>query len=155
MPFFSVWRIGVAPKSYLPNYREFYEKRHFSAARQAVEVRGRELATAVGAEEHERSIARVDGVGTECGMARGDPARLVQCLSNLLINPRIGLLFLVPGTVNALPVVGSISGRMSTPRPATIHGACGSTLASRCKCASRYVTSGGKPQANSSENINR
>ena len=28
--------LGVVPKSYLPNYREFYEKRHFSAARQAV-----------------------------------------------------------------------------------------------------------------------
>jgi NAD+ synthase (glutamine-hydrolysing) len=27
--------LGVVPKSYLPNYREFYEKRHFSAARQA------------------------------------------------------------------------------------------------------------------------
>ncbi|MBX7070011.1 MAG: NAD(+) synthase [Microthrixaceae bacterium] len=25
--------LGVVPKSYLPNYREFYEKRHFSAAR--------------------------------------------------------------------------------------------------------------------------
>jgi hypothetical protein len=24
---------GVAPKSYLPNYREFYEKRHFATAR--------------------------------------------------------------------------------------------------------------------------
>ncbi|MCB0160286.1 MAG: hypothetical protein KDD83_19265, partial [Caldilineaceae bacterium] len=28
--------LGVAPKSYLPNYREFYEKRQFSAARAAV-----------------------------------------------------------------------------------------------------------------------
>jgi len=28
--------LGVVPKSYLPNYREFYEKRHFSAARQAI-----------------------------------------------------------------------------------------------------------------------
>ena len=28
--------LGVAPKSYLPNYREFYEKRQFSAARDAV-----------------------------------------------------------------------------------------------------------------------
>jgi len=27
--------LGVVPKSYLPNYREFYEKRHYSAARQA------------------------------------------------------------------------------------------------------------------------
>jgi NAD+ synthase (glutamine-hydrolysing) len=27
--------LGVVPKSYLPNYAEFYEKRHFSAARQA------------------------------------------------------------------------------------------------------------------------
>jgi NAD+ synthase (glutamine-hydrolysing) len=27
--------VAVVPKSYLPNYREFYEKRHFSAARQA------------------------------------------------------------------------------------------------------------------------
>ena len=27
--------LGVVPKSYLPNYREFYEKRQFSAARQA------------------------------------------------------------------------------------------------------------------------
>ncbi|MCU1458146.1 MAG: nadE [Actinomycetia bacterium] len=27
--------LGVVPKSYLPNYREFYEKRHFSAARDA------------------------------------------------------------------------------------------------------------------------
>src|SRR4051794_6875490 len=26
--------LGIVPKSYLPNYREFYEKRHFSAARQ-------------------------------------------------------------------------------------------------------------------------
>ena len=26
----------MVPKSYLPNYREFYEKRHFSAARQAI-----------------------------------------------------------------------------------------------------------------------
>ena len=28
--------LGVVPKSYLPNYREFYEKRQFSAARDAV-----------------------------------------------------------------------------------------------------------------------
>lgn len=28
--------LGVAPKSYLPNYREFYEKRQFSAARTAL-----------------------------------------------------------------------------------------------------------------------
>jgi len=28
--------LGIVPKSYLPNYREFYEKRHFSAARDAV-----------------------------------------------------------------------------------------------------------------------
>lgn len=28
--------LGVAPKSYLPNYREFYEKRQFTAARDAV-----------------------------------------------------------------------------------------------------------------------
>jgi len=28
--------LGVVPKSYLPNYREFYEKRHFSAARDGV-----------------------------------------------------------------------------------------------------------------------
>jgi NAD+ synthase (glutamine-hydrolysing) len=28
--------LGVVPKSYLPNYREFYEKRHFSAARQSI-----------------------------------------------------------------------------------------------------------------------
>jgi NAD+ synthase (glutamine-hydrolysing) len=27
--------LGLVPKSYLPNYREFYEKRHFGAARQA------------------------------------------------------------------------------------------------------------------------
>ncbi|MDY7105639.1 MAG: NAD(+) synthase [Actinomycetota bacterium] len=29
--------LGVVPKSYLPNYLEFYEKRHFSAARAATE----------------------------------------------------------------------------------------------------------------------
>jgi NAD+ synthase (glutamine-hydrolysing) len=28
--------LGVVPKTYLPNYREFYEKRQFSAAREAV-----------------------------------------------------------------------------------------------------------------------
>lgn len=28
--------LGVAPKSYVPNYREFYEKRQFSAARDAI-----------------------------------------------------------------------------------------------------------------------
>lgn len=28
--------LGVAPKSYLPNYREFYEQRYFAAARDAV-----------------------------------------------------------------------------------------------------------------------
>ncbi|HOT28290.1 MAG TPA: NAD(+) synthase, partial [Candidatus Ozemobacteraceae bacterium] len=28
--------LGVVPKSYLPNYREFYEKRQFSAARHAI-----------------------------------------------------------------------------------------------------------------------
>src|ERR1051325_8170974 len=28
--------LGIAPKTYLPNYREFYEKRQFSSARQAV-----------------------------------------------------------------------------------------------------------------------
>src|SRR5680860_177647 len=36
---FVVYRgrlLGVAPKSYLPNYREFYEKRQFTAARDAV-----------------------------------------------------------------------------------------------------------------------
>ncbi len=32
--------LGVVPKSFLPNYREFYEKRHFAAAREAV---GREV----------------------------------------------------------------------------------------------------------------
>ena len=32
--------LGVVPKSYLPEYREFYEKRHFRAARDAV---GREM----------------------------------------------------------------------------------------------------------------
>ena len=29
--------LGLVPKSYLPNYREFYEERHFAAAREAVE----------------------------------------------------------------------------------------------------------------------
>lgn len=29
--------LGVAPKSYLPNYREFYEKRQFAAARETLE----------------------------------------------------------------------------------------------------------------------
>lgn len=29
--------LGVVPKSYIPNYREFYEKRHFAAARHAIE----------------------------------------------------------------------------------------------------------------------
>ncbi|MQY21056.1 NAD(+) synthase [Nocardia macrotermitis] len=29
--------LGVAPKSYLPNYREFYEKRQFAAARESLE----------------------------------------------------------------------------------------------------------------------
>ncbi len=28
--------LGIVPKSYLPNYREFYEKRHFAAARDAL-----------------------------------------------------------------------------------------------------------------------
>src|SRR2546427_7483697 len=28
--------LGITPKSYLPNYREFYEKRQFTAARDAV-----------------------------------------------------------------------------------------------------------------------
>ena len=28
--------LGIVPKSYLPNYREFYEKRHFAAARDAI-----------------------------------------------------------------------------------------------------------------------
>ena len=28
--------LGIVPKSYLPNYREFYEKRQFSAARQSI-----------------------------------------------------------------------------------------------------------------------
>ena len=32
--------LGVVPKSFLPNYREFYEKRQFSAAREAL---GREI----------------------------------------------------------------------------------------------------------------
>lgn len=31
--------LGVAPKTYLPNYREFYEKRYFAAARDAVDDR--------------------------------------------------------------------------------------------------------------------
>jgi hypothetical protein len=42
--------------------------------------------------------------------------------------------------------VASISGRISTPRPATIQGASGATLASSRKCASRWIASGGKPQ---------
>lgn len=29
--------LGIAPKSYLPNYREFYEERYFAAAREAVQ----------------------------------------------------------------------------------------------------------------------
>ncbi|HWP03056.1 MAG TPA: NAD(+) synthase [Gemmatimonadaceae bacterium] len=33
--------LGVVPKSYLPNYREFYEKRHFASGRQA---KGTEIA---------------------------------------------------------------------------------------------------------------
>ena len=28
--------LGVVPKTYLPNYREFYEKRQFTSARDAV-----------------------------------------------------------------------------------------------------------------------
>ncbi len=32
--------LGIVPKTYLPNYREFYEKRHFASARQAL---GREV----------------------------------------------------------------------------------------------------------------
>jgi len=32
--------LGVVPKSYLPNYREFYEKRHFAAAADGVENGG-------------------------------------------------------------------------------------------------------------------
>ena len=39
--------LGVAPKSYLPNYREFYEKRQFAAAREAwddrIEVAGQRV----------------------------------------------------------------------------------------------------------------
>ena len=39
--------LGVVPKTYLPNYREFYEKRHFASARDAnfsaVELLGREV----------------------------------------------------------------------------------------------------------------
>ena len=39
--------LGVVPKTYLPNYREFYEKRHFASAREAtfstVELLGREV----------------------------------------------------------------------------------------------------------------
>ena len=39
--------LGVVPKTYLPNYREFYEKRHFTSAREAdfatVELLGREV----------------------------------------------------------------------------------------------------------------
>lgn len=33
--------LGVVPKSYLPNYREFYEKRHFASSRRAVADRVR------------------------------------------------------------------------------------------------------------------
>ncbi|NWG20635.1 MAG: NAD(+) synthase [Chloroflexi bacterium] len=39
--------LGVVPKSYLPNYREFYEKRQFSAARAAVSREIRLLETVV------------------------------------------------------------------------------------------------------------
>ncbi|MGH9797169.1 MAG: nitrilase-related carbon-nitrogen hydrolase, partial [Candidatus Polarisedimenticolia bacterium] len=28
--------LGIVPKTYLPNYREFYEKRHFASGRDAV-----------------------------------------------------------------------------------------------------------------------
>jgi NAD+ synthase (glutamine-hydrolysing) len=35
--------LGVAPKTYLPNYREFYEKRHFASASQAVSTQLRLL----------------------------------------------------------------------------------------------------------------
>ncbi|GAB3581197.1 NAD(+) synthase [Calidifontibacter terrae] len=39
--------VGVAPKSYLPNYREFYEKRHFAAGDEArggsILLRGKEI----------------------------------------------------------------------------------------------------------------
>lgn len=37
--------LGVVPKAYLPNYREFYERRHFSPG---VDVRGREIVLAGG-----------------------------------------------------------------------------------------------------------
>lgn len=39
--------LGVVPKSYLPNYREFYEKRQFSAARAAINREIRLLETVV------------------------------------------------------------------------------------------------------------
>ncbi len=39
--------LGIVPKSYLPNYREFYEKRQFSAARDAVGRSVRWLGTEV------------------------------------------------------------------------------------------------------------
>lgn len=39
--------LGVVPKSYLPNYREFYEQRYFSAARDAVTPTARVLGAEV------------------------------------------------------------------------------------------------------------
>lgn len=35
--------LGIVPKSYIPNYREFYEKRHYAAARDAVTAKVRFL----------------------------------------------------------------------------------------------------------------
>lgn len=38
VPIYRGQILGVVPKSYLPNYREFYEKRQFTAARSAVQT---------------------------------------------------------------------------------------------------------------------
>ncbi|MFC6715569.1 NAD(+) synthase [Branchiibius cervicis] len=46
--------LGVAPKSYLPNYREFYEKRHFAAGDL---ITGQTLTFGAGAPDRRTSIA--------------------------------------------------------------------------------------------------
>ena len=49
--------LGVVPKSYLPNYREFYEKRQFSAARQAI-TDSRRAARRAGPVRHRPAVRR-------------------------------------------------------------------------------------------------
>ena len=77
--------LGVVPKTYLPNYREFYEKRQFSAGRR---TRSSTTSSSLGARRavrHRPALRRRD-LPTSCSTSRS--ARTSGCRSRRARSPR-------------------------------------------------------------------